>query len=231
MFSGLETAQAHPRRWTAVASFTLQAALVASALVWPLLRPSMLSEAFARRPIFVPERLGEHVAVRHENPATHGATNQTVYPIVVRTGTSFHAHDNPNSGSEVSGPPEIPIAGDPNGERTLLSSVNVRPLPPRPEPVARVAPVSVMMEGNLIRKVQPVYPVIAQQVGIQGAVLIRAVISRTGNIEQIEVESGPDMLRAAALAAVREWKYRPYYLNGQPVEVETEITVKFMLNR
>jgi protein TonB len=73
--------------------------------------------------------------------------------------------------------------------------------------------------------------VIAQQVGIQGAVVIRALISRTGNIERAQVESGQPLLTAAALAAVREWKYRPYYLNGEPVEVETEITVNFILRR
>jgi protein TonB len=87
------------------------------------------------------------------------------------------------------------------------------------------------MEGNLIHKVEPRYPVIAQQVGIQGTVVIRALISRTGNIERAQVESGQALLTAAALAAVREWKYRPYYLNGEPVEVETEITVNFILHR
>jgi periplasmic protein TonB len=91
--------------------------------------------------------------------------------------------------------------------------------------------VSVIMEGNLVHKVEPRYPAIAQQVGIQGTVVIKALISRNGNIEHAEAESGQPLLIAAALAAVREWKYRPYYLNGEPVEVETEITVNFVLHR
>jgi len=91
--------------------------------------------------------------------------------------------------------------------------------------------VSVIMEGNLMHKVEPRYPAIAQQVGVQGAVVIRALISRNGTIEHAQVESGQPLLVAAALAAVREWKYRPYYLNGEPVEVETEITVNFVLHR
>jgi protein TonB len=219
------------RRWTAMASFTLQAALVASALAWPLLRPAMLPDAFARRPIFVPARLGDRVPVRNHPPDAHASAGATLYPIIVRTGASLHPQTNPNSGSQVSGPPDIRIPGDPNGERTLLSADNVRPLPPPSQPIAHHAPVSVFMEGNLIRRVEPRYPAIAQQVGVQGTVIIKALISRTGNIERAEVESGPALLTGAALAAVKEWKYRPYFLNGQPVEVETEITVKFLLNR
>jgi protein TonB len=102
---------------------------------------------------------------------------------------------------------------------------------PVPAPPTDTAPVSVIMEGNLVRKVEPRYPAIAQQVGIQGTVVIKALISRDGTIEHAEAESGQPLLVAAALAAVREWKYRPYYLNGEPVEVETEITVNFILHR
>ena len=87
------------------------------------------------------------------------------------------------------------------------------------------------MEGNLIHKVEPRYPVIAKQVGIQGTVVIKALISRNGTIAHAAAESGQPLLVGAALAAVREWKYKPYYLNGEPVEVETEITVNFVLNR
>jgi protein TonB len=131
------------------------------------------------------------------------------------------------------GPPQIGQFGDPNGViNSVLIDNNARPLPHPPVAThAQAAPVSVIMEGNLVHKVEPRYPVIAQQVGIQGAVVIRALISRTGNIERAQVESGQPLLTAAALAAVREWKYRPYYLNGEPVEVETEITVNFILRR
>ena len=86
------------------------------------------------------------------------------------------------------------------------------------------------MEGNLIHKVQPEYPVIAKQLHIEGAVVVKAFISREGTIERAEVERGQPLLAHAALAAVKQWRYRPYYLNHEPIEVETEITVNFILH-
>jgi len=85
------------------------------------------------------------------------------------------------------------------------------------------------MEGNLIHRVQPEYPPLARQARIQGTVVLRAVISREGRIENLQVLSGHPLLVPAALAAVRQWRYRPYSLNDQPVEVETQITVNFTL--
>ena len=86
------------------------------------------------------------------------------------------------------------------------------------------------MKGNLIYRVQPEYPGLARQAHIQGTVLLRAVISREGTIENLQVVSGPPMLVPSAIAAVRHWRYRPYFLNDQAVEVETEITVNFVLS-
>jgi len=85
------------------------------------------------------------------------------------------------------------------------------------------------MEGNLIHRVQPEYPQLARQARIQGTVVLRAVISREGRIENLQVLSGHPLLVPAALDAVRQWRYRPYSLNDQPVEVETQITVNFTL--
>lgn len=86
-----------------------------------------------------------------------------------------------------------------------------------------------MMEGNLVHRVDPLYPAIAKAAGVQGTVVIKAIISRNGTIERAELLSGPGLLTNPALQAVRQWKYRPYYLNGEPVEVETQITVNFVL--
>ena len=87
-----------------------------------------------------------------------------------------------------------------------------------------------MMEGNLIHRVQPDYPALARQVRVQGTVVLRAMISREGSIENLQVLSGHPMLVRAAVDAVRQWRYRPYVLNGEPVEVETEVTVNFVLS-
>jgi protein TonB len=99
-----------------------------------------------------------------------------------------------------------------------------------PPPVAHGPRTSVMMEGNLTHRVQPPYPPLAMQAHIQGAVVLRAVISREGTIENLQLISGHPMLARAAMDAVRQWRYHPYSLNGQPVEVETLVTVNFVLS-
>ena len=86
------------------------------------------------------------------------------------------------------------------------------------------------MEGNLINRVQPLYPPLAKQARIQGQVVLRAVISRSGAIENLQVLSGHPMLVQAAMDAVKQWRYRPYSLNGEAVEVETRVTVNFVLS-
>ena len=90
--------------------------------------------------------------------------------------------------------------------------------------------VSNLGEGSLLRRVQPTYPALAKQVRIQGPVELQAIISKTGTIEHLIVVRGHPMLAAAALEAVRQWRYRPYLLNHEPIEVETEITVNFVLS-
>ncbi len=96
-----------------------------------------------------------------------------------------------------------------------------------PPKVIRVS--SGVSQGNLIRKTQPNYPPLARQARIQGTVLMEATISADGTIENLRVISGHPMLIAAAVEAVKQWRYRPYLLNGQPVEVQTTIQVNFNL--
>jgi len=84
-------------------------------------------------------------------------------------------------------------------------------------------------QGLLTRKIQPNYPPLARQARIQGSVLLQAEISKDGSIQNLRLISGHPMLAPAAIEAVKQWKYRPYILNGEPVEVETQITVNFTL--
>jgi protein TonB len=102
------------------------------------------------------------------------------------------------------------------------------PAVPAPTP-APSRPLSRWMEGNLVRKVQPIYPPLARSTGVQGSVLLQAIIGRDGKIEHVQVVSGHPLLSKAAVDAVAQWLYRPYYLNDQPVEVETQVTVNFIL--
>jgi periplasmic protein TonB len=85
-------------------------------------------------------------------------------------------------------------------------------------------------QGLRIRYVQPQYPPLAKQARIQGTVVLQAEISKAGDIENLHLISGHPMLAPAAIEAVKQWRYKPYYLNGEPVEVETQITVNFSLS-
>jgi protein TonB len=99
------------------------------------------------------------------------------------------------------------------------------------KPQARPTPVSsVLIEGLLIRRITPLYPELAKRARVQGSVVLAATISREGTIENLTTLSGHPLLVASALAAVRQWRYRPYILNKEPVEVETTVTVNFTLN-
>jgi protein TonB len=84
-------------------------------------------------------------------------------------------------------------------------------------------------QGLLVKRVQPAYPPLARQARIQGTVVLQAQISKAGDIENLQLISGHPMLAPAAIEAVKQWKYRPYLLNGEPVEVETQVQVNFTL--
>lgn len=225
MFSGLSATRPSARRWTAFASFVLQAVIIAAALVFPMLYPQSLPLAFLDHKIFVPLSTGEV----HADTSTRGSTSSGPAPlqvlVVSRNGISFKPQ-----ATEPGTDPAAPSfwSGPPGGIN--LGFVNVGPavLPPPPT-ASRSIRRSVVMEGNLIHRVDPQYPVIAKQIHLEGAVVLNAIISPEGNIERVDVASGPGLLALAAREAVQQWKYRPYLLNGEPVEVQTQITVNFVL--
>jgi protein TonB len=84
-------------------------------------------------------------------------------------------------------------------------------------------------QGMLLNRTVPLYPPIAKAARVSGTVVLQATISKTGTIEGLRVISGPAMLQGAATDAVKSWRYRPYLLNGEPVEVETTVNVVFTL--
>ena len=101
----------------------------------------------------------------------------------------------------------------------------VKVMQPRVTGPAKIS--SGVIAGNKLSGSSPMYPAIAKAAHVSGAVVMRAVISKAGTIESLSVVSGHDMLRASAVAAVQEWRYKPYLLNGEATEVETTITVNF----
>ena len=99
-----------------------------------------------------------------------------------------------------------------------------------PTPAPQVIRVSQgVMEGLILKRVQPHYPAQAMQMRIQGPVQLQATISKAGDITNLKVVSGDGILARAAQEAVKQWKYKPYYLNGDPVEIQTQILVNFKL--
>lgn len=230
MFSGLAEVQEAPvRRWTAAVSFTLQAALVAAALVYPLLYPQSLPPVM--RSLLLPASNPEAPAQTQRN-ISHAAGPASPRALVVNNRRlSFAPSASLNDDIGATPPPGMSeVIGDAGpGVPNSIVSDYVRPLPIPAQP--RTVRQSVIMEGNLIHKVEPQYPIIAKQLHIEGTVIVKAFISREGVITRAEAESGQALLAQAALAAVRQWRYRPYYLNHEPIEVETEITVNFVLQR
>jgi periplasmic protein TonB len=100
---------------------------------------------------------------------------------------------------------------------------------PRAATPQRVRVSAGVTQGMVIRKVNPTYPQIAKTARVQGQVVLQAVISKEGTIEGLKVISGHPLLTQSAVDAVKQWRYRPYILNGEPVEVDTTVTVIFSL--
>lgn len=100
---------------------------------------------------------------------------------------------------------------------------------PAPPPKQRVRVSQGVVQGLLIHQVKPEYPPAARAAHIQGEVVLHAIIGKDGAVRQVQVISGPPMLASAAQNAVKQWRYKPYILNGQPVEVDTTINVNFTM--
>ncbi len=120
---------------------------------------------------------------------------------------------------------EIPTTGAAAPPPDLGSSAGTIP-----KPMLQTLNISQgVSRGLMIKKVQPIYPKNALFMRIEGAVELMATISKSGDISQVKVLSGDAQLTAAAIDAVKQWKYRPYLLNGEPVEIQTQVTINFKL--
>jgi periplasmic protein TonB len=220
------------RGWTALASLAAQSFAIAGLLVLPL----FYTEAMPRLAL-----LGSVIAPAPP-PAPGGARaarGQVVsnldelalrFPAPIPRPSGFRGGGDDSVAEPPGGPGVVGIVGDHPGGNDVLEAIGSGMRPAIPAPSLRLPRVSHVMEGNLIRRVQPEYPALAKQARVQGTVVLRAVIDRAGTIQDLQVISGHPLLVQAAINAVRQWRYRPYYLNDQPVEVETQVTVNFSLS-
>jgi TonB family protein len=122
-----------------------------------------------------------------------------------------------------------PSAVAPASDNNLSGLMSVSPTLPKPS-LATLRISQGVSQGLLIKRVQPKYPPSALAAHVQGAVQIEATINQEGKVVDVKVLSGDSVLARAAVEAVRQWRYKPYYLDGQPVEIQTQITVNFKTN-
>lgn len=238
----LETSWAHRGRrgWTTLTSFGLQSVVLGLVLMIPVLttvgvplnprittpvswgappppappvRPERANTPvrsnFADNVLITPPSIPPHVSILNETEMPPQVTYNTGSGVVGSTGNG----------------------GSPDG---ILGSINhttprVSPVAPPLPTIKREFRQSNMLEGSLIRRVQPIYPPLARAARIQGSVVLGAVIGKDGSMENLKLISGHPMLVQAAVQAVSQWRYRPYILNGEAIEVETQITVNFIL--
>jgi TonB family protein len=105
----------------------------------------------------------------------------------------------------------------------------VAPPPPKPAAPSRIKQGGNVTAASIITQTRPLYPPLARQARIQGNVVLHAIIDKDGKVAQLEVISGHPLLVQSALDAVKQWRYKPTLLNGDPVEVDTTITVTFTM--
>jgi len=223
-----------------VLSIVLEFAVLAALVVWPLFSPSVLATQYTLTPS--PPYSGGKAPSNHAHSTTHSPRQSAVPAICLALcapvthpfaqpsdseAPDIDQRDSQSSGGQGLLPGGgLGIPGS-NGDRPVIAE------PPRPE-TSRPPRVTKMSEGvmaaMLIHRVDPPYPAIARAVHISGTVHLHAIIGKDGTVRELEVVDGNVVLAQAAKAAVQNWRYRPTLLSGEAVEVETYITVNFVLN-
>ena len=222
----------HSRRWM-IAALTFNSSILAALILIPLLRPEALPRQLIPILMETPPAPTNPEPQRPQ-PARTSATQTEMDGIHLLAPPRIpHSIITPSAPepplqldtATLGGPPSGP--GGPGGG---FPGPAVQPVV-RPESRGPMRVSSGVEDALLIRKVLPTYPAIGQAAHVEGTVVLEATISKSGTIENLRVASGPPILRQAAIDAVQNWRYRPYLLDGEPVEVETTINVIFTLSR
>lgn len=232
-FESAHRIRTRSRGWS-LAALAFNGAILAALIVIPLIYPEALPQHFVSSMITAPPpppAAPRPVPQQPRAEAFHGTrefvdlrlTAPTRIPTTINRNIVERAPGNGDlismdNGNDV-------IGASPFGNSTYKPPVVVRQEPRGPMTISRG-----VAEGMLLQKVVPHYPPIAVASRLQGTVVLQAVISKNGAIENLRVVSGSPMLQQAAIDAVSQWRYRPYLLNGQPVDVETTINVVFNLS-
>lgn len=230
MFESRAAGPSATRRWTIAGSSALQIAIAATLVVVPLLHPEKLAFHVDTPLVFTPPPPRPPVRVDTQQVA-ESASSPTI-PITLRPLIPIIDH-HPGPASEdapVIG--TIHMGGGDGFPGALTASDSRGPavtVVPAQHPAQRVRVSNGVTAGVLFAPIRPIYPAIARAAGISGAVVVEAIISKTGTVESLHVVSGSPMLREAALDAIKSARYRPYLLNGEPAEIQTTFTVNFTI--
>lgn len=219
------------KRWPMATAFTAEAIIGGLLVIVPLLSTGVIPVS-ARVPIYTPVKPVtlepvERVRTDHtpaSGPASSGPRTMAVFTFDNHQSTiSNHPPVDPTREPPAPGPP-----GNGNGtDKQFSDFMSDGPAKSNVKFDGPKRIISQLSEGQLVNRVEPIYPHIAAVSNIQGQVKLHAIIARDGRIQSLNVISGHPLLVRAALEAVEQWRYRPYVLNGEAVEVETLITVNF----
>jgi periplasmic protein TonB len=225
---------------TTLISFTLQAIVIGVIVILPL----MFTQALPTKELTTMLTAPPPPPPPPPPPAASAPVKAVVQKIVptaeLRTPTSIPKTVKMVTDEPQEAPPSATMAGVPGGVPGGIAGGSVggviggvlsstpAALPTKITP-QRVRVSQGVTSGLLVKKVTPSYPPLARQARIQGAVVLHAVIGKDGKVQNLQVVSGHPMLTQSAIQAVKQWQYKPYFLNGQPVEVDTSITVNFSL--
>jgi protein TonB len=214
----------------AAGSFVLETALVAVILLIPYLYPDALPRKFLSVPLIAPPPAPAAPVAEPQHAAAPARSEQFEHTLLAPPTIPTHiptivdeAPPGPVTG--IIGASTNPIGALPIGLSTLPPIVPAHPA----KPTGPLHVSSGVATGQLIVPIQPRYPAIALATRTQGTVVVAATISTEGRIKSLRVLSGPALLVPAATDAIRQARYRPWQLNGEPVEVETTINVVFSL--
>ena len=181
-----------------------------------------------------PAATGNSVKVQAPKPVSTYTATSSAIPSPVRKTQEAPATPGGTTGGVVGGIPGGVVGGIPGGIfGEVLGSTPSVPVVAKvaePTPVKRIRVASRVAETNLIHDVPPQYPPEAGRARIEGAVVLLALIGRDGTIQDVRVESGLPILAKAAIDAVKQWRYKPYMIDGEPVEVDSRITINFTLS-
>jgi len=220
--------------WAAVGALGFELVLLLAVVVIPLFHTDPLPKRQMLTMLYAPPAAASN-ATRLQAPTPAYTSTSIGIPTPIPRTQEAPPPPVDTTGGVVGGVPGGVVGGVPGG---VLSEVvgSTRSVPvlaktPEPTPIKRIRVASRVAEANLIHDVAPQYPPEAGRARIEGAVVLMAVIGKDGSVQDVRVESGLPLLAQAAIDAVKQWRYRPYLLNGEPVEVDSRITINFTLSR